>query len=478
MKKQTATAVIILTLLLLVACADGQTPESSPTPFDAAIADDTAVLPTIDPLQIAPPTNTPTPLPTQLPAGFEASLTITRTAVTVDREPTATAAPPCLYTYSLISSTTIPTGPLNPGSGFLQTWRIRNDGTCAWQPGSSWIFTGGEQMSGPDLLPLPNAAPGQTVDVQVTLYAPTTPGVFSGQWQPQMADGLRLQPPSPVAINVLTATPQPTAVPPTPTPTATPFITNWRGEYFANRNLEGSPVLVQDDPEINFNWGTASPGEELQNGNFSVRWTRTLVAPGGRYRVFARSEDGVRVWINGVQLFDEWHNGQNATYQSDFDLKAGEELNARVEYYHATGLANVHVWAELQSDYPDWRGSYIADPNLQGQPRLIRNDADINFDWGEGAPAAGMPSNNFSVIWIRTVNFNTGSYKFNATVDDGVRVYVDDALVIDEWRDGTVRTVSGIISLSGGDHDMTVTYYDRLAEAEIKVWWEPVNDIQ
>jgi len=473
------TAVSLLMLFFLAACQDNP-PTATPTAVSAAPVD-TAVLPTLDLGQILP-TNTPTPSPVPV-AADTAVPTVAPTST-----PTASelAAPACFYTYTLLESITSPNSLLTPGSAFLQTWRVRNDGTCAWGAGAAWVFVSGEQMGGPDLVALPPAAPGQTVDVNVALTAPPNVGTFTGMWQPQMADGLLLQPPSGISINVVTpaatATPTPlfTAVPPAPTVTVTPtpFITGWRGEYFSNQTLSGAPVLVRGDQEINFNWGTNSPGEGLQNGNFSVRWTRSISAPSGVYRFFARSEDGVRVWVNGILIFDEWHNGQNSTYQSEITLQPGQTLDIRVEYYHASGLANVHVWAEAQTRYPQWRGAYIADPNLQGQPVLVRNDPDINFDWGTGAPASGMPANNFSVIWIRTLSFSASGYRFNAIVDDGMRLYVDDVLVIDAWQDGTARQVIGTITLTAGQHDVTVTYYERVDSAQIKVWWEQVPGFQ
>ena len=469
------TAVYVWSILLLVSCVgqEGQeTPESSE--ITAIESRETAVLPTVSLPDVPSSSNTATPTP---PSG----LTVGEVSPgSGEEEPaptlqTLTPLPNCVYAYSLIESNTQPSLVLETGSGFLQTWRIRNEGSCTWEPGSSWVFAGGAQMGGPDLVALPGANPGQIVDVSLTLVAPPTPGTFTGIWQPQMADGRRIEPISPVTISVIP--PQPTATAVLPTATPIPVITGWLGEYYDNRTLTGEPRLVRDDQEINFNWGTRSPGEGLQNGNFSVRWRRKISAIGGTYRFFARSEDGVRVWVNGLVVFDEWHDGQNATYQSEVTLSPGEELDVQVEYYHATGLANVHVWAELQTDFPNWRGSYINDPNLAGQPVLIRNDPEINFDWGLDAPAAGMRPDNFSVVWIRTLNFKGATYQFNAVVDDGMRLLVDDKVVIDEWRDGTAREVSGIISIPPGFHDITVAYYDRLAEAEIHVWWEIVADV-
>lgn len=478
-------AVALFWLVLLAACQQAE-PTATPSLAAATAQTETAVLPTVD-LAAILPTHTATPSP--VPVAPDTPTPLPEPSATAQSEIAALAAPTCFSTYTLVESFTTPGADLLPGVPFWQTWRVRNDGTCAWDVGAVWLFTGGEQLGGPDLVALPPAGPGQTVDVNVALVAPAAPGVYIGFWQPQMADGLLLQPPSAVSINVVqpqvTLTPAATAVIPAPTatvvpPTATavPTFTGWRGEYFNNQTLSGQPVLVRDDPEINFNWGTSSPGSGLQNGNFSVRWTRSIVVPGGEYRFLARSNDGVRVWVNGALLFDEWQRGQNATFQSEITLQPGQLLNVRVEYYHATGLAGVHVWAEPQAKYPQWRGSYIADPNLQGQPVLIRNDQDINFDWGTGAPASGMPVNNFSVIWIRTLPFNASGYRFHALVDDGMRLYVDGVLVIDAWQDGTVRQVSGTITLAAGQHDVTVVYYERLDTAQIQVWWEQVNGFE
>lgn len=396
--------------------------------------------------------------------------TIAAAATNTPLPPATSTTAPCVYAYTLLQDVTIPPGTqMAPGAVFNKTWRIRNDGTCAWSAGSAWVFAGGSQMNAPDLVTLPPASPGQSVDVTVAMSAPPSPGSFAGTWQPRMANGQLLNPQAAVSIVVVAATVvAPTAVP----PTATPVFANWRGEYFNNTTLSGTPAFVRDDPEIKFDWGATSPGPGLTNANYSVRWTQSISAPAGTYRFFAKSDDGVRVWVNGIQLFDEWNEGPSATFRSDITLQQGEILDVRVEYYQGLGLAYVHVWAELQSNFPNWRGSYYRNTTLQGTPNLIRNDLDVNFNWGTGSPGAGIPSDNFSVAWIRTLTFAPGIYNFYAEVDDGMRLMLNDVMILNAWESGPLRQISATYNVPPGPIDVTITYFERLDNAQIRVWWE------
>ena len=66
-------------------------------------------------------------------------------------------------------------------------------------------------------------------------------------------------------------------------------------------------------------------------------------------------------------------------------------------------------------------------------------------------------------------------YDFHATMDDGMRVYVDDKLLIDEWRDERVREVTKSLWMSAGNHALKVEYYDRRHQAQASLWWEPLR---
>ena len=270
---------------------------------------------------------------------------------------------------------------------------------------------------------------------------------------------------------VPTAAPMPTVVPP---PTTVPSITGWRGEYYANRDLTGGPVVVRGEDYINFNWSAGAPASGLPADNFSVRWTRRLWFDQGTYRFYATSDDGVRVWIDGQSVLDQWRDTSPSTYFADQTLAAAYH-DVRVEYYEHTGSAQIQFWWERLSYFPQWRGEYYPNLGLTGSPAFLRNDAGISFDWSTAAPGPGMPADNFSVRWTRTLAFDQGLYRFHALVDDGVRLYVDGNLVIDQWQDGPQRELTGDYRMSAANHDVRVEYYERNGSASIRVWWEKIT---
>ncbi len=269
----------------------------------------------------------------------------------------------------------------------------------------------------------------------------------------------------------LTFTPSPTLP---ATNTATPAPITWRGEYFQNRDLSGSPALVRDDATLTFSWGEGGPASGFPGDNFSARWTRTVQFAPATYRFYARADDGVRIWLDNDQIINEWHDATAQTYSAERTVSAGSHT-IKVEYYENIGNAQVQVWWEQAGQFPQWRGEYFGGTNLQGPTLLLRNDADINFSWGGGSPDSSLPADEFSVRWTRTLSFNAARYRFSATVDDGVRIYVDGVLILDEWRDAGERTVSVERTLTAATHLVQVEYYERSGDARIRVWWEPVD---
>lgn len=129
--------------------------------------------------------------------------------------------------------------------------------------------------------------------------------------------------------------------------------------------------------------------------------------------------------------------------------------------------------ASVPSSGSGWQGEYFSNPDLHGQPALVRTDADVNFDWGMGSPDPGIPADHFSARWTRPISLAAGQYRFHATADDGVRVYVDGLPTIDQWHTSAAVTYNTSLSLTGGSHFLRVDYYDNTEQASVRVWWEP-----
>jgi hypothetical protein len=97
----------------------------------------------------------------------------------------------CTNSIEFVEDLGVPDGTVfGPGNQFTASWRLRNNGTCPWTTEYSLAFVGGDQLGGPESVPLPNVvAPGQTVDVSVDLVAPEQPGDYRSNWQIADADG-------------------------------------------------------------------------------------------------------------------------------------------------------------------------------------------------------------------------------------------------------------------------------------------------
>jgi hypothetical protein len=120
--------------------------------------------------------NAPTPIPAT-------ATPIPPTSTPV--QPTNTAVPTTYCDWvAFIKDVTIPDGTqLSAGEVFTKTWRLQNRGTCTWTPDYMLVYTSGDQMGSTTAVRLPsNVAPGQTVDVSVTLTAPAVNGYQRSYW--------------------------------------------------------------------------------------------------------------------------------------------------------------------------------------------------------------------------------------------------------------------------------------------------------
>lgn len=251
----------------------------------------------------------------------------------------------------------------------------------------------------------------------------------------------------------------------------------WKGEYWNNRTLSGDAVLVRNDRDINFDWGQGSPSSSLPVDNFSARWTRKVPLENGLYRFHILADDGIRLWIDGQLRYDAWRDQEARDMTLDLSLTKGTH-EVKVEYYEDGGGARVHVWWERISapTYPDWKGEYWKNRDLNGSPALVRNDPSVNFDWASDAPAVGLPSDNFSARWSRQVTFSSGRYRFYALADDGIRVRLNDTAIINEWHDSDGQKVYTADVSIDGTRNVVIEYYERGGDARVHVWWSRIGN--
>lgn len=263
-----------------------------------------------------------------------------------------------------------------------------------------------------------------------------------------------------------------------PPPRASAEDTAWWGAYFDNRYLAGMPRWVRWDPQINFNWGAGVPDGYLPADNFSVRWKRMLNLEAGRYRFSVTADDGVRLYINGKLLIDQWLDQSASTYVADVDLPAGNH-SIQMDYYENGGLAEARLsWqymGPVGQPSSAWRGEYFSNRWLSGAPVFVRDDIRVSFDWGWNAPDYRLPGDNFSVRWTRSARFEAGRYRFTVVSDDGVRLFVDNRLLIDRWYDMARTTHRAEIELSAGVHVLRLEYYDRYEVALAQLSWDAVS---
>jgi hypothetical protein len=256
-------------------------------------------------------------------------------------------------------------------------------------------------------------------------------------------------------------------------PTATPaqVATGWLGEYFTNADLRGQPTMARTDAAIGFDWGNDAPAPELPVDGFSVRWSRVAAFEGGTYEFHAAMDDGMRVYVDDELIVSEWRDEAERDVTVSRPMSAGTHA-LRVEYYDRRDRALANLWWEKVRSYADWKGAYWPNQNLLGQPALLRNDPQISFDWQMGSPGASVPSDHFSARWTRTIGLEEGNYRFQVLADDGVRLWVDDSLIIDAWQDQQSRTLSADYVIAGaGVHSLKVEYYDNMFQAKISMSW-------
>jgi heat shock protein HslJ len=197
-------------------------------------------------------------------------------------DPESVLPPSCIDDMAYVADVTYPdynmTAPaqMAPGQVFVKTWRVKNTGTCSWVPGYQLAYAYGNtpaaQMGGQPVPITSTVSPGMTVDLSVTLTAPTTPGTYQGFWQMNNASKLAFGQTIWVGITVVDPTK------PTPAPVPAPVI----------NSFTVSPGSIQQGQCVQASWSVSGKVDKVvfeRNGqdllpNAPVSGTYTDCPPG------------------------------------------------------------------------------------------------------------------------------------------------------------------------------------------------------
>lgn len=135
--------------------------------------------------------------------------------------------------------------------------------------------------------------------------------------------------------------PQPQPRPhPQPHPGPQPPHGSWTATYYNSMDLTGPVVLHRLESRPCRNWGWGSPAPHVAPDYFSARWTTVSNAVGGTYRVSVRTDDGVRIYVDGILVLNEWREQSVRGYFVDMWIAPGWHTWT-IEFFEQAGLAEL-----------------------------------------------------------------------------------------------------------------------------------------
>ena len=211
-----------------------------------------------------------------------------------------------------------------------------------------------------------------------------------------------------------------------------------------------------------------------------------FVQSGGNLESSGQWLDAMAVYlvVDGV---DQPVFASNGNFNGDLPLlisKAaitGETLQIRVEA-NTTSSSELFWWDNFEvrpfepggndGDGDGLKGEYFDEKGFANLA-MTRVDSMLDFNWAGNAPDAAMGKDNFSVRWTGSiVAERSETYTFYATADDGIRVYVDGELVVDDYSNHAARTRSGAIAMTAGRAvNIVVEYFETGGQASARLEW-------
>ena len=375
--------------------------------------------------------------------------------------------------------------------------------------------------------------------------------------------------------------------------------TGLSAQYFDTPDLSGS-ALTRIDPQVDFTWGTGAPAASINPDDFSARWTGELEPRYSQtYTISTISDDGVRLWLDGQLVIDNWAEHSSTEDTVSMALQAGRRYALKLEYFELGGAASARLlWAsqsqskqpvaktqlypaaappappankapsvsltgpstgskyaapaivpltasasdtdgsvsrveflangtlvgtdttspyafswsnvpagsysvvarafdddgagansssvqvEVTSPPPPASGSgtglsaqYFDNPDLTGTPLVSRLDAQVDFGWGVGSPAPALAEDDFSARWVGELEpRHSETYTLSTISDDGVRLWLDGRLLIDNWAEHPSTEDAVTVPLQANHrHVVKLEFFELGGAATARLMWSSAS---
>jgi hypothetical protein len=267
-------------------------------------------------------------------------------------------------------------------------------------------------------------------------------------------------------------------------------------------------VYVHRSKTIDFTWESGSPGGSVPTDFFAATATTSVDLPAGKYTLLTNSDDGVRVFLDGRRVIENWSGHPPTRDAAQVELVAGKH-EIRIEYFEISGTATLQfgivptetmesgraagfpqqldrfarIYRPISTTEADWNVAYYQwqpVPGLPSSPPLSWGDLfktqpvrqerarSIDFNWVAESPGDGVPVDYFAMVATSTVELTDGNYTMLARGDDGVRVLFDGQVVIDDRTGHAPTRTVGHVEVKAGKHEIRVEYFDIYWDASLQ----------
>jgi outer membrane protein OmpA-like peptidoglycan-associated protein len=142
-------------------------------------------------------------------------------------------------------------------------------------------------------------------------------------------------------------------------------------EYFDGTNFNHK-VATRIDDKIDMYWNNRPPVDGIDPHECSIRWTGRLQSPKtGTYTFSARVDDGIRVWVGGVKVIDDWGLNDVGIFSGEVKMEAGKMYDLKVEYFNALVEGEITLlWEIPKEEETNWLNRWLS----EARPVVIESE--------------------------------------------------------------------------------------------------------